>query len=124
MDAALWAIIELNLWVFVASIPSLRPLVGKIIRDRSERTHVALPGQYYSGSGSSKTLKERLWPSKNRSVPRSGGYAATGAESLRSNEHILGQTGEEPVWTPGGVGRNAERNIPLKHLPGIRVDRT
>ncbi|KAI9651200.1 hypothetical protein NHQ30_001237 [Ciborinia camelliae] len=37
IDAGLWATIELNLWVLVASIPTFRPLLGKIWRDHAEK---------------------------------------------------------------------------------------
>ncbi|KAF5871037.1 putative integral membrane protein [Botrytis fragariae] len=39
VDAGLWAIIELNLWILVASIPTFRPLLGQIWRDYSEKTN-------------------------------------------------------------------------------------
>ncbi|RAL66625.1 hypothetical protein DID88_006314 [Monilinia fructigena] len=37
IDAGLWATIELNLWILVASIPTFRPLLGKISRDYSAK---------------------------------------------------------------------------------------
>ncbi|THV46038.1 hypothetical protein BGAL_0424g00050 [Botrytis galanthina] len=39
VDAGLWAIIELNLWILVASIPTFRPLLGQMWRDYSEKTN-------------------------------------------------------------------------------------
>ncbi|KAF7923072.1 uncharacterized protein EAE98_007777 [Botrytis deweyae] len=36
VDAGLWAIIELNLWILVASIPTFRPLLGQMRRDYFE----------------------------------------------------------------------------------------
>ncbi|KAB8292355.1 hypothetical protein EYC80_008095 [Monilinia laxa] len=49
IDAGLWAIIELNLWILVASIPTFRPLLGKISRDYSAKRS----GINGSGSGGS-----------------------------------------------------------------------
>ncbi|KAF7945193.1 hypothetical protein EAE96_009972 [Botrytis aclada] len=37
VDAGLWAIIELNLWILVASIPTFRPLLGQMWHDYSEK---------------------------------------------------------------------------------------
>ncbi|TGO47489.1 hypothetical protein BCON_0275g00050 [Botryotinia convoluta] len=39
VDAGLWATIELNLWILVASIPTFRPLLGQMWRDYSEKTN-------------------------------------------------------------------------------------
>ncbi|TGO27834.1 hypothetical protein BPAE_0036g00450 [Botrytis paeoniae] len=39
VDAGLWAIIELNLWILVASIPTFRPLLCQMWRDYSEKTN-------------------------------------------------------------------------------------
>ncbi|TGO17485.1 hypothetical protein BTUL_0017g00660 [Botrytis tulipae] len=39
VDAGLWAIIELNLWILVASIPTFRPLLSQMWRDYSEKTN-------------------------------------------------------------------------------------
>ncbi|KAF7890326.1 hypothetical protein EAF00_008641 [Botryotinia globosa] len=39
VDAGLWAIIELNLWILVASIPTFRPLLRQMWRDYSEKTN-------------------------------------------------------------------------------------
>ncbi|KAF7922822.1 uncharacterized protein EAE97_010986 [Botrytis byssoidea] len=39
VDAGLWAIVELNLWILVASIPTFRPLLGQMWRDYSEKTN-------------------------------------------------------------------------------------
>ncbi|KAF7914522.1 uncharacterized protein EAF01_000928 [Botrytis porri] len=39
VDAGLWAIIELNLWILVASIPTFRPLLGQMWRNYSEKTN-------------------------------------------------------------------------------------
>ncbi|TEY59784.1 hypothetical protein BOTCAL_0186g00050 [Botryotinia calthae] len=39
VDAGLWAIIELNLWILVASIPTFRPLLGQMWHDYSEKTN-------------------------------------------------------------------------------------
>ncbi|QSZ33175.1 hypothetical protein DSL72_002761 [Monilinia vaccinii-corymbosi] len=41
IDAGLWAVIELNLWILVASIPTFRPLLGKILRDHSANKNFA-----------------------------------------------------------------------------------
>ncbi|KAA8564337.1 hypothetical protein EYC84_011281 [Monilinia fructicola] len=49
IDAGLWAIIELNLWILVASIPTFRPLLGKISRQCSAKRS----GINVSGSGGS-----------------------------------------------------------------------
>ncbi|ESZ93359.1 hypothetical protein SBOR_6256 [Sclerotinia borealis F-4128] len=50
-DAGLWAIIELNLWVLVASIPTFSPLLGKIWRDHAKRK-VKSGGRIGSGTSS------------------------------------------------------------------------
>jgi hypothetical protein len=37
VDVGLWAAIELNTWVLVASIPTLKPIIVKILTDRKAR---------------------------------------------------------------------------------------
>ena len=54
VDPGLWAIVELNLWVIVASIPALRSLVNKILSDR-ETYSKSSPSQRYAKSKSSES---------------------------------------------------------------------
>ncbi|KAK4696408.1 hypothetical protein P7C71_g1495, partial [Lecanoromycetidae sp. Uapishka_2] len=57
VDAGLWAILELNLWVIVASIPALRPLIRKILHERlrnSTPSHSQQRGISKSSAGSFK----------------------------------------------------------------------
>ncbi|KAF7906298.1 hypothetical protein EAF00_000577 [Botryotinia globosa] len=41
VDAGLWAAIELNTWVLVASIPTFKPIIVKILKDRKARQAAA-----------------------------------------------------------------------------------
>ena len=119
VDAALWAVVELNLWVFVASIPSLRPLVGKIIRERSEKTHTPSSGGYIYSNSSLRTLKARIWPSKTRLAPHSSGHTAARAESLHSTDHsvpILAHVRGQPTWTSIDMNSKSRNDIDLENL--------
>jgi len=66
----MWGVIELNLWVVVASIPTIRPLIGKIMRNRedSKKTGSSYP---YALSSFERTLKTKLGRSKGSSLPSS-----------------------------------------------------
>ncbi|KAI9669387.1 MAG: hypothetical protein M1831_000423 [Alyxoria varia] len=66
-DAALWAIVELNIWVLVASIPTLRPLVRKL-KDEQFGPAVARlsPRSTISSYWSLDSLKRKLWSSRSR----------------------------------------------------------
>ncbi|KAL9639793.1 MAG: hypothetical protein Q9164_000692, partial [Protoblastenia rupestris] len=131
--AGLWAIVELNLWVVVASIPSLRPLVIKIIRDLRGHSSAPQPKGYTSGSGSMKSLKARLWPSKASSSSRSGGHlplhggeagAAGSSPSVQDYKvQISAPIPKESGWTPLGVSEDGKAGVRLQDLDGIRVDR-
>jgi len=136
VPAALWAIVELNLWVMVASIPSLRLLILKTIRDRGERSSASRSRSYTYGSGSKKSIKHRLWPSKGHSSAQSDGRVpldgdqttmAIGAHSLpsvdKSDVQLSAPATREPGWTPLGVAEDGEDSIQLQELGGIRVDR-
>lgn len=95
--AALWGIVELNVWVIVASIPSLPPLITKTLRDRRARRRTAPRSTSYAyGPGSIKSLKARLWPWKGHSPTHSIGMVplagdrrrgALGTESSPSSLH-------------------------------------
>lgn len=62
--AALWAIVELNLWVVVASIPALRPLVTRTFRDYKEwKSRSQTKSRHTFGPGFFRGTKGRVWPS-------------------------------------------------------------
>ncbi|KAF6233946.1 hypothetical protein HO173_007776 [Letharia columbiana] len=136
--AALWAIVELNLWIIVASIPALRPLITKTLQDRRERNSASGSKSYTYGSGSLKGLKALLWPSQGRpsTLSRSNGRlpldgeetrGAVGAESSRSvedyNVQVSAPVPREATWTPLGVAEVGLDDVQLQELGGIRVDR-
>ena len=102
--AALWAIVELNLWVIVGSIPSLRPLITKTLRDhryhrprldkttRSKFTH--RQGQPESGSlmygRPWAPLLMRMMEKTVSSCESRAGYVWIGRSMSRNREwHII-----------------------------------
>ncbi|THV55552.1 hypothetical protein BGAL_0006g00040 [Botrytis galanthina] len=56
VDAGLWAAIELNTWVLVASIPTFKPIIVKILKDRKAR-QAAASGNHADYSKSISTNK-------------------------------------------------------------------
>ncbi|TVY83372.1 Satratoxin biosynthesis SC1 cluster protein [Lachnellula suecica] len=72
VDAGMWGVIELNLWVVVASIPTIRPLIGKIMRDREETKKSGSGSSYtYALSSFGRSYKTKLGRSKGSSLPSS-----------------------------------------------------
>lgn len=71
VDAGLWGVVELNLWVLVASIPTLRPLIGKVVRDRKEASKKTGSSRTYELSSSQRTLRMKFSRSKPSSIPSS-----------------------------------------------------
>ena len=123
-SAALWAIVELNLWVIVASIPTLRPLIIKTLRDRRERnTAPHLKPQEYN-SRSTRSLKARLWPSRYNSSTQPDAVTADSSPSVPEyNVQVSTPNPRERGWSPLGVGGNGKDQVQLKEFDGIRVDR-
>ncbi|MCJ1251006.1 hypothetical protein MMC30_008237 [Trapelia coarctata] len=127
-DAALWAIIELDLWLIVASIPCLRPLVGKVIQNRSSYGSNSTPRSYpYKPSFSSlRSRKARHWPSQGStsSHPHIRLAPSDSHAHIASNEEEAGlKRSNELSWTDVRSAPNRRKDIPLEDLPGIRVER-
>ena len=131
--AAFWAIVELNLWVVVASIPSLRPLITKTLRERRERSHAK---SYQNSSSRTKTSKPRLWfSSTGTSSAHSHDRLPPDGERLKPvnpspasvhdyNVHVsTTKTPRKSAWTPLEISENGHENVQLQEWGGIRVDR-
>lgn len=129
----MWAIVELNLWVIVASIPSLRPLATRTLRDLREYRSQSRAKSYTYGSGSSKGFRARVWPSKAPSSARSGGHLASngadtgGADSSHSlhayNIKVSAGVPRERGWTPLSIAGEGKDSVQLRDLDGIQIDR-
>ena len=117
--AALWAIVELNLWVIVASIPTLRPLITKTLRDRRARSNASGSKSSTYGSGSMKRLKAQLWHSKGRSSTQSDGRLPLDSEDVQ----VSAPNSRERGWTPLYDAKNGKDSVQLQALGKIRVDR-
>lgn len=130
--AALWAIVELNLWVVVASIPALRPLVAKTFRDMHDRS-----SSYRSRSGGydkilARGVVGRFWPSRSRSsdpsvshLPFDGvepGNAKLSQPAQNYNVEISAPATKQTKWTPLGTAGESKDDVQLSDLAGIRVD--
>ena len=73
VDAALWAILELNIWIIVASIPSLRPMIGKIVREKYHETdhdHVSARLETTGSKVSSTKGLRTFWVGTPAATPR------------------------------------------------------
>ena len=117
-DAALWAMIELNLWVFVASIPAFRPVIGRIIR-RWQEKHALKPNASGAMTSLSRPVHPRILPPKRVAHLRSSNPSGMTDQSLHSSDTsrtILGQTGDERLWTASSAGQNGEDDIQLAEL--------
>ncbi len=129
----MWAIVELNLWVIVASIPSLRPLATRTLRDLREYRSQSRAKSYTYGSGSSKGFRARVWPSKAPSSARPGGHLASngadtgGADSSHSlhayNIKVSAGIPKERRWTPLSIAGEGKNFVQLWDLDGIQIDR-
>ena len=132
--AALWAIVELNLWVIVASIPSLRPLITKALRDRRERRNTPRSKSYTYGSRSMKSLKARLWPRRARSSAQLDGRLPLDGEEPREavaadaspsahgyDVQVSAPNATGPAWTPLGAAEEGRGGVQLQELGRIRV---
>ena len=130
--AALWAIVEINLWIVVATIPALRPLVSRAlghIRDRSSTSRAQI---YCYRKNSMKGFMARLWSSKGEtSDPPNGHLPFDGVESAVAglcpagptyDVQISAQTTNTSAWTPlaRSVGRGGD--VELENWDNIRVD--
>ena len=123
-SAALWAIVELNVWVIVASIPTLRPLITKTLRDRRERSTAPHPKPQEYNSGSTRSLKARLWPSRNNTSTRAGAVTADSLPSVPEyNVQVSAPNPRERGWSPLSVDENGKDTVQLQELGRIRVDR-
>ncbi|KAB8290255.1 hypothetical protein EYC80_011121 [Monilinia laxa] len=49
VESCVWGAVEINLWVVVASIPTLRPLLGKVVRNMKE-SRTTIPNSVYLNS--------------------------------------------------------------------------
>lgn len=130
--AALWAIVELNLWVVVATIPALRPLVTRAIQDIRDRssTYRSKTDGYHKKS--MKGVMGRLWPSKNHSSnPSDGHLPFDGVEPAIADLCPSGRTYNVEIsapatngsgWTPLGTALGGKNHVELSNLDGIRVN--
>lgn len=128
----MWAIIELNLWVVVASIPSLRPLVTRTLRDIRQSRSQHRAKRYTDGSGSGKSFKGGIWPNKGPSSTPSDDRLALDSDRAVSdpshsmhnyNIKVSARGPRERGWTPLGVAGNGEELVQLQDIGTIQVDR-
>lgn len=123
VDSALWGAVEINLWVVVASLPTLRPLLGKFLRERKE-SQKSGPSHTYVNSGR-RTFGARFG--------RSGNSLGTTLASLDSrdgsgvedyNVLIHGKSEASIVGDHGANQHKSPSTYELRQVPhSIRVDR-
>lgn len=121
--------VELDLWLIVASIPCLRPLVGKLIRDRSSHGRNGTPRSYPSykpGFSSLRGWKARHWPSQTSTSSHPHVRLApddSRAHIATSGAEAGSQRSNELCWTDVRSPPERRQDIPLDELPGIRAER-
>lgn len=138
VDAGLWAIPELNLWIIVASIPALRPLVNKILSDHASRFKSS-PSKRYSRSSQPSHSKNKgsfnLRYFKRAKGDHSSSSGDVEDQSALKQEATSGEAWSEPKnkydvrvsapmrreagWTP----LQSEAATEMHNLDGIRVER-
>lgn len=116
-DAGMWATIELNVWILVASIPSLRPLAVKVYQDKVKSTGKSSSGR--SGSAFSKShglgSRERTRGGSLSRAPfnRPGtGSTAAVTSAAMDARNAKPSLHSSPEWTS---------NTELHDLDGIRM---
>lgn len=142
VDAGLWAIIELNLWVVVASIPALRPLFNQVLRRRVSRPNSS-PSKRYGGSKlSAGEPRAKLKLFTKHSGDQTIGYDDdVGDHSALKQEEGLARSGtwskpqngygvraaapsqHESGWTPLESNGDDESAVEMENMHGIGVDR-
>jgi len=120
VDSCLWGAIEINLWVLAASIPTLRPLLGKIIRNRKESRQASGSHTYVNSAGSRiKTRFQNSGRTLGTTLASLDSREGLGVEDCNVLIHAKSQI------TAGDVGKNASSNdYELRNvLHGIRVEK-
>ena len=130
--AALWAIVEINLWIVVATIPALRPLVSRAFRHIRDRSSTSRAQTDCYRKNCLNGFMARLWPCKGHaSSPPNGHLPVDGVESAVArlcpagptyDVQISAQTTKTSAWTPlaRSVGRGDD--VQLENWDNIRVD--
>lgn len=130
--AALWAIVEINLWIVVATIPALRPLVSRAFRHIRDRSSTSRAQTYCYRKNSLSGFMARLWPPKGHaSNPPDGHLPFDGVESAVAglcpegptyDVQISAQTTKTSAWTPLARSVGIGDDVELKNWDSIRVD--
>ena len=123
-NSQLFGDIELNIWILVASIPALRPLIGKLIRNsRSKDSKSAGLRSSWYRILSFSSLKSRVLSKYGRSYSYGDGHLplneieSTGAQSGAQSTPLENKGQNLGFWTPRNFD-STEIKTPAK---GIQV---
>lgn len=124
----------MNVWVVVASIPSLRPLISRMWRDyKSHRSQHQTKGSNH-GTASSTDPKNRVWhrrgtssPSNGNNLTWNGGEADPSGLFPPANSYdvtVSTRGPREPGWIPlRGIFDDGIAEMQLQNHQGIQVYR-
>lgn len=130
--AGLWAIVEINLWVVVATIPTLRPLVSRTVRKVRDRSCTYRSKTYVYQKKSKRGVLGRFWPSKGPvSNPADGHLPFDGVEPAVAEMWPSRQTCDVKIsaparaltdWTPLSTTVGKSDVLEMSNKNAIRVD--
>lgn len=123
-NSQLYGDIELNMWILVASVPALRPLVGKIIRNsRSKDSKSTVSGRTWYKISSFSSLKSRVLSKYSRSYSHGDGrIPLNGIDSTGALSTPLENKSQDPgSWAPRG--NDSIEIKPTRPARGIHVQR-
>ena len=132
--AALWAIIEVNTWVIVASIPALRPFVHKLHGQimSKKRSGLRFTSSSLPRSWNLRSLFKRSHGSsgsrtKEGSLPLHNQEAAESTHSAPYVAQVPDKLPHEHGWTPIGpntsvMSSGTREEIQMTNIPGLVVN--